>query len=83
MIIQQKIGLSKNGFFLSLAVFGFVVKTYYNQDLYEIIKDRHITHDFVNDTDFKKAVSQNDIGELPLFKNPSMISETKNYEEFF
>lgn len=78
-----KQGLSRNGFFLFCAVFGFLAKVYFNKDLLEIVNKRQISNDFTTDDEFKKNLSQNDIGSIPIFKNPSVISSSSESEIFF
>ncbi len=79
----DKNGLARNGFFLFLAIFGFIVKIYFNKDFYKLISGLSIKHDFVEDSDFKLKISQNDIGKLAIFKNSNIISEREIAYEFF
>ncbi|MDY0278376.1 MAG: hypothetical protein RBQ97_09875, partial [Acholeplasma sp.] len=76
-------GLSRNGFFLFCAVFGFIVKVYFNEELLNVVNKKHISDDLVTDEEFKKHVSQNDIGSISIFKNPSVISSSTESEIFF
>ena len=73
-----KQGLSRNGFFIFLAVFGLLSKTYYNRNLREYFQNLQ-GFDSITDGDVVKSyIQQNDIGKLPLLKEPSMISDNKS-----
>jgi hypothetical protein len=80
---SAKQGLSRNGFFLFCAVFGFIVKIFYNSELLSLVNNKHISDEFATDEEFKKNISQNDIGNVPVFKNPSIISSITESEIFF
>lgn len=81
-VIKQ--GLSRNGFFIFLAVFGLLSKSYYNRKLRDYFLSL-ISFDSTNDIEgVKRFIQQNDIGKLSLFKEPTMISDNKsNCLEFF
>ena len=44
---------------------------------------RSITDDYSDDVEIRKVVSQNDIGKLPIFKKPEMISDLSRSNALF
>lgn len=76
---NNKVGLSRNGFLWFLAITGFLAKLYYNKEFQSIMKASEDYDDFTTDK-YKSIISQNDIGEIGIFKSPSLLSELKNIE---
>lgn len=76
---NNKVGLAKNGFLTFLATIGFIAKLYYNEDFQEIIYETNNSTDFTTDA-LRSIISQNDIGQLGVFKQPELLSDTKSID---
>jgi len=81
---SEKLGLVKNGFFLFVATIEFLAKYFYNERLVKATDLFFFDEDVSENEEFRRMVTFNDIGQMPILIDPSLLSlkvQTRN--DFF
>lgn len=73
-----KLGFATNGFFMTYAIIGFFAKVFINSELREYIMELYDIKSINSNEQFKRNISQNDIGNTKVFFDVQKF-RSKNY----
>lgn len=71
-----KVSLSKYSMFMVMSILGLLIKIYYNKELEDYLISLPSDFNFDTSLELKNKLSQNDIGNSNIFKNPDILSST-------